>query len=39
MQADGVINFNQFIIDLKLNLFNKLINFDNKLRYILLQIS
>mgnify|MGYP001183027532 FL=1 len=33
MQADGVINFNQFIIDFKLKLFNKLINFDNKLRY------
>ena len=33
VQADRVINFNQFIVDLKFNLLNKLIIFDNKLTY------
>tara|TARA_S200000501_G_C20867726_1_gene762770 strand:- start:3325 stop:5199 length:1875 start_codon:yes stop_codon:yes gene_type:complete len=33
VQVDRVINFNQFMVDLKFNLLNKLIIFDNKLTY------
>jgi len=33
LQADQVITFNQFIVDLKLKLLNNKINFDNKFTY------
>ena len=33
LQADQIISFNQFIVDLKLKLLNNKINFDNKFTY------